>query len=102
MAKEKKDAAIEKAAFEWLEKNTDTALLFAQNLIGILLQNYNGLAGHYEKAGAKEKAKAVTAFVEAIQAANGDMMGAWARVAEKAVRGREKGPSRGDGDPSAN
>lgn len=72
MAKEKKDAAFEKAAFEWLEKNTDTALLFAQNLVGILLQNYNGLATHYEKAGAKAKAKAVTAFVEAIQSANGE------------------------------
>lgn len=78
MAKEKKDAAFEKAAFEWLEKNTDTALLFAQNLVGVLLQNYNGLAGHYEKAGAKAKAHG------------------------KGLTGRPTASQKGDGDPAAN
>ena len=102
MAKEKKDAAFEKAAFEWLEKNTDTALLFAQNLVGILLQNYNGLATHYAKAGAKAKAKAVTAFVEAIQTANGDMMGAWAEAAGKGLTGRPTASQRGEGRGPAN
>ena len=102
MAKEKKDAAFEKAAFEWLEKNTDTALLFAQNLVGVLLQNYNGLATHYAKAGAKAKAKAVTAFVEAIQTANGEMMGAWAEAAGKGLTGRPTASQKGDGDPAAN
>ena len=102
MAKEKKDAAFEKAAFEWLEKNADTALLFAQNLVGVLLQNYNGIATHYEKAGAKEKAKAVTAFVEAIQTANGEMMDAWTEDAVKGLTGRPTASQRGDGNPAAN
>lgn len=101
MAKGKKDAAFEWLE-KWLEKNTDTALLFAQNLVGVLLQNYNGLAGHYEKAGAKAKAKAVTAFVEAIQSANYDMMCAWAEAAGKGLTGRPTASQRGESRGLAN